>query len=480
MTALTSRRRQTLSIRYTLPLLIVAPIAITVTLILTFAFYNGRRAARELGLNLSAKTLASIEQHVESYLEKPSLLNRAHAATVRSGLLDLEDTEAIVNYFWEQSRLSAEADLDSLSFGRTNGDFVLIQRLPDETGELRLRTAETAPNREFYRLNALGERVELSRVQEYDPRDRPWYQAGVEAGEPVWSSIFQAADAATLNISSIVPIYDAGNRLQGVLAATIELAALNDFLGGLSISPNGEAFIVEASGEIVASSTSEPVVVTAANGDRQRLFATDSSDPAIAAAAQQLFSRFDSLSQIEDADSFIYQESGQRQIISMVPLAPELGLDWLVVAILPSQDFSSAINANLRATALIGIVIGVAAIVLGLAAARWLVRPIEQLGRAARDIKTDRFQTYTLREVVARRDELGELGRTIQDMGIVIGDRQQNFADQVRELRQQSSSVESKSTRDIELAYYQALQNKAQWLRKQPPVERPANGRSDA
>ncbi|NJL00497.1 MAG: HAMP domain-containing protein [Spirulinaceae cyanobacterium RM2_2_10] len=471
MTAPPAPRRSLSSIRYTLPFLLVAPIIMTVVLSVAFAIYNGRRAVRDFGTTVSIKTLGSIEQHVEAYLDKPSLLNRAHAATANSVLLNLEDTESLVSYFWQQSKLSEDADLDSLSFGSTTGEFVLVQQFPDDTGELRIRTTETAPNREFYRLNSVGLRTGRTRVQEYDPRTRPWYQAGVEAGRPVWSSIFQAADASTLNISSIVPIYNDGRVLQGVLAATIRLEALNDFLTGLDISPNGEAFIVETSGELVASSTREPVVVEQENGDRQRLLAVESSDPLLARTAQELLTRFERLDALEEFESFSFRLDGGRQVVSIVPLNPDLGLDWLVVAIVPDQDFSKIINDTMQATLTIGSVLAFLAVVLGFYAARWLVRPIEHLGRAARDIKSDRFQPYTLQEVVARRDELGDLGRAFQDMGIVISDRQQSFTAQVQELRQQTTAADSASMRGIEIAYYRALQDKAKWLRSQQAMD---------
>ncbi len=470
-----SRSRKTLSIRYALPLLLVGPILATVALIVGFAINNGRRAAQEFGLTVSARTLASIEQHVMSYLEKPSLLNRSHAAT-GSRFLDLEDADRLADFFWEQAALSSDADLDSLSFGSTTGDFVLVQRFPDGTGELRIRTQETAPNREFYRLNEAGQRLSRTRVQEFDPRTRPWYQAGVQAGEPVWSEIFQAADAPTLNISSIVPIYQ-GNQLQGVLAATIQLQAMNEFLAGLTISPNGEAFILETSGELVASSTREPVVIEEDSGERRRLLAVDSSNPQIAATAVRLRERFPDLQALEGTVSFTYNDRGDRQVISVVPLNPEFGLTWLVVVMVPERDFSGAIEANMRATLIIGVVIAIAAVILGLLAARWLVRPIEQLRLAARDIQADRFEPYTLQEVASRHDELGELGQAFQDMGVVIGDRQQSFNAQVRELRQQKSTADNVSLQGVELAYYQALQSKAQWLRAQE-ADTPRNGGS--
>jgi sensor histidine kinase YesM len=107
-------------------------------------------------------------------------------------------------------------------------------------------------------------------------------------------------------ISPVVPIYRETGELRGVLAIDLTLEQISDFLRSLKISESGQAFIIEQSGEIIASSAPELPFVSTQQG-RKRLNATSSSNPLIKSAAQHLQQKFGSLNRIEGSQQLIWR-----------------------------------------------------------------------------------------------------------------------------------------------------------------------------
>lgn len=61
----------------------------------------------------------------------------------------------------------------------------------DGTIEFDIVDQRTAGKFEKWLTNNQGDRSQLLSVRKnYDPRVRPWYEAGVKAGKPVWSEIY--------------------------------------------------------------------------------------------------------------------------------------------------------------------------------------------------------------------------------------------------------------------------------------------------
>jgi sensor histidine kinase YesM len=115
-------------------------------------------------------------------------------------------------------------------------------------------------------------------------------------------------------ISPVVPIYRETGELRGVLAIDLTLEQISDFLGSLKISKSGQAFIIEQSGEIVASSAPELLFVSTQKG-RERLNATSSNNPLIKSAAQHLQQKFGSFGRIEGSQQLLFELDGKRQFV---------------------------------------------------------------------------------------------------------------------------------------------------------------------
>lgn len=398
------------------------------------SFRHGQQAVNDLAVNLSREVTNRIEQQIQSDLSRRQQLLEITAATIRAGDLSVTDQEQLRQYFWHQ--LAIAPRVSSIYYGSETGDFVGVQRRSDSNEEIVLwqRTEATAPIRETYSADSTGEPITRIDETNYDPRSRPWYQSAKRVGDTTWSPIYRFAspDYARLGITPATPIYDDENQLQGVLALDMTLEQISQFLRQMTISPSGQAFVLERSGAIVASSASEPPFVTIAD-DEQRLQAVNSQDPHIQAAAQFLASEFQSFDQIRARQQLSFDFDGEQQWIEVLPLEQDEALNWLVVVVIPESDFMAQIQENARNTILLCVLALLIAILLGSHTARWITRPILQINRAAKRLAVGEWDQKIL---VNRQDEIAELAASFNQMAAQLKQSFDTLAAKNEELRE--------------------------------------------
>jgi nitrate/nitrite-specific signal transduction histidine kinase len=98
------------------------------------------------------------------------------------------------------------------------------------------------------------------------------------------------------------------------------------------------------------------------------------------------------------------------------------------------------IDDNNRTTFIIIVIMLGVNILIGLAIASWLLRPMKNLN-AARDIEEESFDPEELTTIAHRQDELGQMARVFQEMGSTIVERQQGMKSQLRQLREEKDEA---------------------------------------
>lgn len=456
--AASHRRRRLISIRWTLPLCVVAPLVSGIALTSWLAFRSGQNAVEELVGKVSTEVAANIEKQVTSYLTKPSLISAAVSAEVASGNIDLQDTRQLGQDLWQLT----QSDLltNNLFYGSESGEFVYSER---QDGQHRLDFVDAATDfrRIAYRTDDDGNLTETLSETDYDPRLRPWYQEAAATEGPVWSQVYIATSRADLTLTRATPVFDRSGQLEGVFGIDVYLFELSDFLRNLTVSPQGRAFIIETSGELIASSDSGKPFIEQGE-EKLRLAAADSQDPLVQATASHLLAAVDDLRQIERPYTFEFELEGQKQLAYIYHLR-ELGVNWLIGITIPQNDYMETIHANAQRTLAIGLVITAIASLLALAAALYIIRPIHQLNQAAHDIKDNQFNPDDLAGVIARPDEFSELASLFNDMATVVVSREQSLADQVKQLKTEIDR-HGMTVRDRD--QLEALLKRAQQIRK--------------
>ena len=422
-----SSPKMSLSLVLLIPLVVQISVAVGVTGWLSFR--NGQKAVNDLATRLSLEVAARTKENFRSFGDVSHLFLQMNTAAIASGNLDPEDFPNLERYLWNQTKLSDRNT--TIYYGDEQGRFVLLKREAEHL--VYIRDESTAPNRQIYRLDSQGNRTELIKTVPYDPRTRPWYQAAKQSGKATWSPIYVFAAPPVLGITPVMPIYSQTGSLQGVLAIDLTLSQISDFLKSIKISPSGQVFAIERSGEIVASSTDELPFVTDKEGQK-RLLATQSKNLLIRSASTYLQQRFGSFEQIDSKGQFTFEIDGKRQFITVAPLQDGRGLDWLIVVAIPEADFMEQINANTRTTILLCFFAFVLAIGLGIFTSRWVVKPITRLLQASKALtKMSESSDFTSPELDGEVEVQG-----VKELGLLA----QSFNQMARQLRSSFVALE--------------------------------------
>ncbi|MBD1806092.1 response regulator [Microcoleus sp. FACHB-SPT15] len=397
-----------------------------------FSLRNGQQAVNDVANQLGSEITARIDQNLRTYLATPHQINQINAAAISLDQLDIRDLAGWERQFFRH--LPIFNSLYSITLGNEQKEFIGVETR--EQGLLVVMHSDktTGYNLRTYVATSKGDRLRLlSLTENYDSRVRPWYKAAVAAKKPAWSQVFPQFSTKGLNIAAVQPIYDKQNKLQGVVSIGVHLSKVGDFLQSLKIGKTGQAFIIERSGLLVATSTTEPLFRI--NNDKQeRLNAANSSNPLTQATAKYLLAKFGNFNQIKDSQPLEFDIDGKRQFVQVLPLLDNKGLDWLIVVVVPESDFMERIEANTRWTILLCLgALGLATL-LGILTSRWIVQPILRMSKAAKALSQGKWE-QTL--PVERADELAVLASAFNQMALQL---QESFA----ALEQRNQELESR------------------------------------
>ncbi len=355
----------------------------TVALVGYFSDRRGHFAVEKMEVQIAEKVKTHVETYLINYLKTPQLINRLNANALRLGQLDLNKPQALERHFLEQIK---EFNVDRIRVSNPQGG--LISSGKDDRGYTTAFTENFKLGTLWvYGVDDLGNQTTLfQKQQNYDVRQRPFYQEALKAGKPIWTSIFVYVPSSQgLGISASYPIYDAKNQLQGVLSSDLTLNAINDFLKAMQVSENAEIFIVERSGLLVASSQPETFfVANLSDKQNQRISANDSKNPLIRLTTKHLISHFGNLAQVNDDVNLYLDINGDRHLIRSIPIRDQNGLDWLVMVVIPESDFMAELHANNRIWTIL--LCGFALVLstgISLLTNRWIARPILRLSRVS-------------------------------------------------------------------------------------------------
>ncbi len=420
------------SIRQVFPIVLSLQIAVAVGVTGWISFSSSEKAIKKLTTQLCDNLNYRVEQQIGSYLDRSIQSNQALSFALNKGNINPDNISEVQEYIFNKSQ---ELQVNNiLFFGNKNGSMVGVDRLADSSLLLRIRDNTTAPNRPTYELNERGERGKIVMNEIYDHRDRPWYKAAKEIGAPVWTSVFVSTTDGELTTTKATPIYDSKGEFQGVAGVNISLKQIKQFMQEIRPTDKWHLFLVESDGKLVGSTADEPVFLKDGKSI-QRFDASQSGNPRLQKVGQLVQEKFGGFGNLENSQILEFESNGETYFVSTHKLDNKDQPDWSVGIIVPKSVFMEEIDANNRLTiGIIVIMLGVN-IIIGLAIASWLLKPIKELMNAAKEIEEETFNPEELQDVATRQDELGQMARVFQEMGNTIAERQQGMLSQLHKLR---------------------------------------------
>lgn len=408
--------------RLSLKTLLIIPFAlqliVTVGLIEYLSLRNGQQAVERLAQQLLEEAGDRTQQHLETYTEMPQQVVQLLVDDLELGSVNFNtpNLQTLDPYFLK--RVQRFPSVSFIYIGDAQGRFIgagPVRSRGYPTYIIEAADASTDHHYVSYATDAQGQRTQvLNAVPNYDPRRRPWYEVAVQRNQPTWSPIYAFIGEANegLTITAVEPFQTPTGQLAGVAAVDLYLNDISEFLKQLKISQAAQVFIVEPSGLLIASS-GQQAPYSQAQGQVIRVSAIASEDILVQATAQYLQTQIGGLDQIEQRQHFTFSLQGQRQFVQVTPWHDRFGLNWVIVAVVPAQDFVGPIYAQTyRTIFLSGIALGIA-VLIGYLTARWASLPILRLNTAAQKLARGEWHH---RIKIHRADEVGQLAQSFNRM----------------------------------------------------------------
>ena len=426
-------RANNLSLRQILIASLISQVLVAVGLTGYFSWKNGRKTVESLALRLSREVTSHTQKHVANYLNTPTTFLKINRVFVNSQRLNVDNLQNLQNIFWQQTKINPE--INTLYFGAETGDFVEIEI--KNTPKLSIRNQQSAPYWQTYSLDKEGNISELLSKKLYDPRQRPWYKAAIKHQDLVWSPIYLFADPPVLGVTPAIPLKDPeSDEIKGVMAIDLTLEEIGRFLNSLKISDSGRAFIIEKSGEMVATSTNNPIVERNALGN-ERLHYLNSSDPLIKATAAYIETKLDYLQNARVSQQFIFKLKNERHFVQVTSLNGYPGLDWLMVTVIPESDFVSYIRSNTYMTLLLSSLALISAIFLGAIANRFIIDSVTRISDVAKAVSNGQMLAIErkpkIKELAIVTESINSMSLQLQASAYNIENLESRWEERIKE-----------------------------------------------
>jgi class 3 adenylate cyclase/HAMP domain-containing protein len=384
------------------------------------SYRNGQKAVNDVATQLRNETSDRIKENLTYLVAIPFQSFESYDATLSQKRIDLNNGRDVEKFLWGQ--LPAFPLVAAAAFVSPNQEFFAGERQDD--GAIVIRASEVENNHTLttYSASPEGERREITNAGKpnFDPRKRPYYKIPVQKKQAFWAKLYPHITGKYLYIAAGKPIYTKTGDLQGVWMTSLNLVMFGDFLSKLKIGKTGQSFILERSGEMIATSTGEKPfqyypdkVVQLPEQRVERLKVVNSSNAITRKASQALLEQLHDFQNIQASHQLKFTVDGNNYFVRVDPFRDSKGIDWLVVVTIPEADFMNQINANTQTTILLCLATLILAILLGILTARWIIRPVERITIASEAIAGGNLnQQVKVSSIV----ELGKLANVFNGM----------------------------------------------------------------
>lgn len=406
--------------QFPLRTLLLGTVLVTVPLVSGVSGWLSFRASMQVAEELEQQHVVELadqlRDRVTAFFDVPRRVAGFNAEQFRGGLLDVRQPEAILRNFLLQLR--QQPLLTFVSMGTADGEYLGASRPPlGDDKALRMLHAPKADGYrlKLYRVDDTNRRSTLisGGNAHFNAAERPWFKSAVMGGSlrwyPAYRYVIQDEGGLydTLGIGMSAPVYDPAGRFAGVVAADVALSQLNTLMKEQVERLGGVAFLAEASGELLASSETEPTYLLHGDATR-RLQATESDNPKIRAAGDLIRG-----ARTPEGLGFV-KVNDERQLVHWQTLQLPDGPALTVCFALPESRFASTAVEALRNLGVLSMVFVLLGALLSVLAANWLARPLSSLSLWAQQMAAD-HPPSTL-PMASPIQEVSSLAHTVNDM----------------------------------------------------------------
>jgi adenylate cyclase len=381
------------------------------------AHYLGSRRVLYLTTNeMMGQIAQAMNDKLAQRLHTVEKLNTLIADLIRCGYVDLGQEDQLGEFL--EAILQANPALAQIDLGLPAGHRYQARRMADGSISRHRthRAAQTVISTWQHRNPAYAQefpdKVE-NLAAGYDPRTRPWWQAGLQSGKRVWTGITPTRRG--LSYGNVNPVLDGNGKLLAMVAIDVDLADLSLFLNRFKLGKGGQAFIFDSDFHVVAMSMAEPgglerfikPLPAGETGFALRDLA-ELGDDDVRVAVQA----YRQTPEMAGRGFLACSDPGRQRLLAAFEPDPRYRFTFGVV--MPENSLLGPIKHSLNQTMAIAGLFLVLSLAVAYAISRAIARPLTILAR-----EVDRIRTLDLEDGPSIRTSILEVVRidqSIQDM----------------------------------------------------------------
>lgn len=416
------------SITFLLPIVLVLQIIVTASVVFAITYSNSLMTAETLSLQLMSQANDNIYNQLNELMQTPyNVLNVLTVETSNhhifitnhssSGNFSFETYRQSELYAVSLSKIFPSSTLvywsndfgDFIGFENDNGNYNIYRKW--SYGNLVEINSNTSFE-EFCTLSGGNQNLTITQSDSegniisggssliicgWDARIRLWYQAALETPGIVRISspyIFGDGNIGFTFSKSVNSKVD--NSSLGVIASDFKLSGLNTFLEQVEVGKTGRAFIMTKDGKFFASNNPNSLTMFGNAVDYFIDIANvlDVPDPLVHESGKQILERYGSFYNIFSGSNnykgaTIYWDTninGDSSYIFISNFNYGENADWLIVVILPKNDFLSNIyTANIISISMTCLFV-VFAIIIAFIVTCIIIYPLFRLGKRMKKV----------------------------------------------------------------------------------------------
>ena len=372
--------------KLSVPLLLTAPVLVAVVVLSVIAFGDVKSAANDLMEQNLVLIHDRIEERINDLLNLADRLQRLNANLILGEWLKIKNLQAWQQMLFEQAQTFR--GLSSITWGGADGGSVGIARIPADSGyRFSIKNNQTDKNIKAYYVDANGHMEKKPREQfPYDPRERPWYKAAINAGQPTWSNpyarIYNGGSRAELAMGYVQPFHNSKGQILGVMNAELTMDDITLFLEKLSVGRTGKAFIIDHEGRLIGTSSGVPLI----DAGNLPVIASVAADRDIAAAAEHIEKALGAYKAIDARYQLRLMINQTPHLLMISPSKHQSGINWIIATLVPESDFLDEIQTGRQRSIRIGVLVVSITLLLGIVLAAISLWPMLDLARYVQSV----------------------------------------------------------------------------------------------
>jgi len=373
------QKNKQIPLRWILVTAFVCQVVGAVGIVGYISYRSGQRTVDDFSNQLMSQTTQKVTDTLDNYFGQAQKVNQLNQTLIQSGIIDVNDTESLGKYFWQQLQIN---DFTYLSYGNLDREFVGAGyvRGNQYINEIRQPQINT-----IYRYipDEEGNRTDNVILEEIgNIHDQAWFTEAQYAQKPIWTHPYHLEGIPSdLYISASAPVFDSDNQFMGVVSVDLSLGKISQFLNQVRVGKTGKVLIVNNSGSLIASSYPQKPFQINNDGVAQRITPEELQDPLVNSALELIYDSIPRSYSFSEENEDIFLKNSEV-FVKVKPYRDEYGLDWSIITIVPYEDFTAQIQENIDNTLALSFLTLICSVLISILMAKKITYPISQLLKA--------------------------------------------------------------------------------------------------